>query len=184
MGEEKIVKLPVPVSDADHARGPAGAPVTVVKYGDYECPDCHKAHQAVLRMARQLENRVRFVYRHFPLVGVHPRALRAAEAAEAAAAQERFWEMHEMLYTNPNRLGDDDLRKYAHRIGLDMTRFDRELAEGDYAERILRDREHSIIEGISGTPTFYINDVRYAATGERLFEIVRAMVEGRAVNEQ
>src|SRR4051794_14779520 len=98
MSEAETIRLAVPVNERDHARGPTNALVTVVNYGDYECPDCQKRHRAVEKMARELLDRVRLVQRHFPLDEVHPHALRAAEAAEAAAAQGKFWEMHRLLY--------------------------------------------------------------------------------------
>ena len=109
-------------------------------------------------MIRPLLRKVRLVYRHFPLVNVHPHALRAAEAAEAAAAQGKFWEMHTLLYLNPESLKDNDLHKYAKRLGLDLKRFDSEMAGGVYLREILKDRDLSIINGISGAPTFFVND--------------------------
>src|SRR5499433_2719799 len=126
------MKLAVPIDDRDHAIGPADALVTVVNYGDYECPDCHRRHRDVEKMFDQLVNSVRFVYRHFPLVNVHPHALRAAEAAEAAAAQGKFWEMHRHLYTQRDKLEDRHLRHYAKEVGLDLDRFDRDMNDGTY----------------------------------------------------
>src|SRR5215813_12517150 len=137
--------LAVPISERDHTIGPPDALVTVVNYGDNECPDCHRGHRAVEKMFDQLVDSVRFVYRHFPLINVHPRALRAAEAAEAAAAQGKFWEMHRHLYTRPDRLEDRHLRHYAKEIGLDLNRFDREMAGATYSEQILSNYHNSII---------------------------------------
>src|SRR5437773_8154130 len=108
-----MTSLTVPVNDRDHVIGTPDATVTVVLYGDYESPDCRKMHQAIEKMIRPLVKKVRLVYRHFPLVRVHPRALRAAEAAEAASSQGKFWEMHTLLYLNPGRLKDNDLRSHA-----------------------------------------------------------------------
>jgi protein-disulfide isomerase len=161
MIEKQVFKLPVPINDSDHMRGPADAPITVVKYGDFECMVCAGAYRALKKMTPKLERKVRLVFRHFPLLRVHPRALRAAEAAEAAAAQGRFWEMYDQLFQNADKLEDKHLRKYARKIGLELDRFDQELADNTYADRIQRDVQQNVISGITGTPTFYINDVRY-----------------------
>ena len=122
------VRLEPPVGDRDHVRGPATAPVTLVEYGDYECPYCGRAHPVVGELRERLGDRLRFVFRHFPLDSVHPRARHAAEAAEAAGAQDRFWEMHDLLYENQEDLGDEALRRYAAEVGLDLERFEEDLA--------------------------------------------------------
>lgn len=171
------MKLAIPVSERDHAIGPQDALVTVVNYGDYECPDCHRRHREIGRMIDQLVKSVRFVYRHFPLINVHPRALRAAEAAEAAAAQGKFWEMHRHLYTQPDKLEDRHLRRYAKEAGLDLDRFDRELAAGAYTEQILADYHNSIVYGITGTPTTFVNGELYAMSGIELLSVVKSTVE-------
>jgi formate-nitrite transporter family protein len=176
MSGAETVRLTVPVNERDHVRGPANALVTVVHYGDYECPDCEKTHRAILKTARELQDRVRLVIRHFPLVKVHPHALRAAEAAEAAAAQGKFWEMDRLLYFYPDKLEEKDLRKYAKEIGLDLERFDREMADGIYAEQILKDLYFSVIHGITGAPTTFINDVRYAIRPIELISTVKAIL--------
>src|SRR5258707_4240039 len=116
MSEAETVRLAVPVNESDHVMGPTSAPITVVNYGDYQCPGCQKTHRSTEKLARELLDRVRLVHRHFPLVKSHPRALRAAEAAEAAAAQGKFWEMHRLLYLRPNKLRDRDLRRHAKEI--------------------------------------------------------------------
>jgi formate-nitrite transporter family protein len=116
-------KLVVPVDERDHTLGPADASVTVVDYGDYQCPDCHRRHKEIQGMVDELAGRVRLVYRHFPLVKTHPRALKAAEAAEAGATQRKFWEMHRLLYLSPDNLENNGLHRYAHKIGLDLERF-------------------------------------------------------------
>src|SRR6266478_7680815 len=137
MSEGKMTTLVIPINERDHLLGPSNASVTVVNYGDYQCPDCHRRHREVEKMVDTLRDRVRFVYRHFPLISVHPRALRAAEAAEAAAAQGKFWEMHRRLYLRPDKLGDRDLRRHAKEMRLDLERFDREMAGGIYSDQIL-----------------------------------------------
>ena len=177
MSQTDSIMLAVPVNENDHVMGPTSAPVTVVNYGDYQCPGCQKTHRSTEKMALELLDSVRLVHRHFPLVKSHPRALRAAEAAEAAAAQGKFWEMHRRLYLRPDRLRDRDLRGHANEIGLDLERFDREMASGIHADQILKDFHFSLNHGITGTPTTFINGVRYAMSGLELVATVRAIVE-------
>ena len=184
MSEAATATLAVPVNERDHVMGPTNAPVTVVNYGDYQCPGCQKTHRSTEKLARELLDRVRLVHRHFPLVKSHPRALRAAEAAEAAAAQGKFWEMHRLLFLRPNKLRDRDLRGYAKEIGLDLEKFDREMASGVNADRILKDFYFSLNHGITGTPTTFINGVCYAMSGTELLAVVRAIVEEQAASSQ
>jgi len=168
--------LPLPVNENDHVLGPADAYVTVVNYGDYQCPACHHRHREVQKLIDELRNSVRFVYRHFPLVKVHPDALRAAEAAEAAAAQGKFWEMHRLLYIRPDKLSDRDLRKHARAIGLDQEKFDREMAGSVYAAQILKDYYNAINYGITGTPTTFINGEFFAMTAVDLLTTAKRML--------
>ena len=177
MSEAETVRLAVPVNERDHVMGPTNAPVTVVNYGDYQCPGCQKTHRSTEKLARELLDRVRLVHRHFPLVKSHPNALRAAEAAEAAASQGKFWEMHRLLFLRPNKLRDRDLRRYAKEIGLDLERFDREMAGGINADRILKEFYFSLNHGITGTPTTFINGVLYAMSGTELVAAVKAIVK-------
>lgn len=176
--------LAIPVNDRDHTIGPLDASVIVVNYGDYQCPDCHKLHREVQRLVDALANRVRFAYRHFPLIKVHPDALRSAEAAEAAAAQGKFWEMHRLLYTSPSKLRDRDLHGHARAIGLDTDRFDREMADSTYASQILKDYYQAINYGISGTPTTFINGELYAMTGVELLTTVQSLLANLHANEK
>src|ERR687889_1113964 len=124
-----------PVGTRDHARGPMDAPVTLVKYGDYECPYCGEAHPVLKELQERVGEQVRFVFRHFPLDSTHPRARRAAQAAEAAASQGRFWEMHDLLYERQGELGEEALRRYATRLGLDPAHFEEDLEERAHAPR-------------------------------------------------
>jgi protein-disulfide isomerase len=140
-------------------------------------------HRAIEKMTQELLNDVRLIYRHFPLVHVHPRALRAAEAAEAAAAQGKFWEMHRLLFRYPDKLSDKDLRKHASVIRLDLGRFDDDMARGIYAQEILKSRDFSISRGITGTPTFFVNDELWAMSGVQLIEKVTALVEQRLTEQ-
>ena len=170
-------RLAVPVSDRDHVIGPAEAPVTVVTYGDYECPGCQSRHRATEKIFAELDNRVRFVYRHFPILKVHPRALRAAEAAEAAAAQGKFWEMHRLLYSRSRKLSDPELRRHARTIGLDLVKFDRDMASGAYTEQIKKGYYDSIISGISGAPTTFVNGALFPMSGVELLTAVAVTLE-------
>jgi protein-disulfide isomerase len=154
--------LTVPVSEErDHVQGPAEAPVTLVEYGDYECPYCGAAYPIVKEVQARLGEKLRFVFRIFPITTSHPHAEQAAEAAEAAASQDRFWEMHDVLYENQKRLRDPDLRDYAEQLGLDLEKFDQDLAEHVHAARVREDFMSGVRSGVNGTPTFYINGARY-----------------------
>jgi protein-disulfide isomerase len=154
--------LTVPVSDdRDHIQGSADAPVTLVEYGDYECPYCGAAYPIVKEVHARMGESLRFVFRNFPISTSHPHAEQAAEAAEAAADQGSFWEMHDVLYENQKRLGDEDLRGYAEKLGLDVERFDTELADHAHADRVHEDFLTGVRSGVNGTPTFYINGARH-----------------------
>ena len=145
----------------DHVRGEAEAPV-ILEYGDYECPYSRQAFRAIERVERELSGRVRFAFRHFPLTQIHPHALAAAAAAEAAARQDRFWEMHDLLYHRQKALEDDDLRLYANELGLDLERFDNDRANAAVRARIARDVASGEATGVvRGTPTLFIDGVLY-----------------------
>ncbi len=154
--------LAIPVDeDRDHMQGRADAPVTLVEYGDYECPYCGAAYPIVKEVQARLGDTLRFVFRNFPITTSHPHAEQAAEAAEAAAAQRKFWEMHDLLYENQRRLGDQDLRGYADQLGLDVELFDKELVEHVHAPRVREDFMSGVRSGVNGTPSFYINGTRH-----------------------
>ena len=140
----------------DHAQGPPRAPVTLVVYGDYECPFTRRARTVVRAAQQRAGDRLRYVFRNFPLAK-HPHAFRAAEAAEAAAAQGRFWEMHELLFRTQWALEDDDLAGYAAQLGLDLDRFRDDLTRHAHAPRIRADLESGQRSGVRGTPTFFVN---------------------------
>lgn len=149
--------LTVPVSETDHALGPAHAPVTVVEYGDLECPNCKQAAPAVKLLLARFENQVRFVFRHFPLEGVHPHAELAAEAAECAGGQDKFWEMHDLLFENQEHLKLNHLRSYAERLQLDMARFTAEMNDHVYLQRVREHLQSGNDSGVRSTPTFFVN---------------------------
>lgn len=153
--------LSIPVSDDDHSIGPADAPVTLVEYGDYECSFCGEAHPIVREATDRLGDRLRFVFRQFPIATSHPHAQAAAEASEAAGAQGKFWEMHDQLYRHQDALEDADLRTYAEASGLDLERFDREMASGHWADRVQAQFMGGVRSGVNGTPSFFINGFRH-----------------------
>lgn len=153
--------LMVPVSERDHVQGPPDAPLTLVEYGDYECPYCGAAYPIVKEAQSRLGQRLRFVFRNFPIATSHPHAEQAAEAAEAAAAQGEFWPMHDLLYENQKRLRDEDLVSYARQLGLDLGRFEQELTAHVYAARVHEDFMSGVRSGVNGTPTFYVNGHRH-----------------------
>jgi len=159
-----MATLVIPVSAHDHARGRADAPLTLVQYGDFECPHCALAHPRLLEIADELGDSLRLVYRHFPLTDVHPRAQRAAEAAEAAAKQGRFWEMIPLLHANHERLDDETLIRCAKKAGVDAKRLMKELGAGAHAARVRADYLGGLRSGVGGTPTFFINGERYEVT--------------------
>jgi protein-disulfide isomerase len=152
--------MPV-LPERDHIRGPASASVTLLEYGDYECPYCHAAHAVVNTLQAQLQSRVRFVFRHFPLTTIHPHAQVAAEAAEAAGSQRKFWQMHDALFSTEAPLTSSLLITAAAAIGLDMPSFHSELTRHVHVPRIREDFMSGVRSGVHGTPTFYINAIRH-----------------------
>ncbi len=155
-----------PVGPRDHALGAADAPVTLVEYGDFECPFCGRAYPELKRVLRRLKGKIRFVFRHFPLSAEHPHAQHAAEVAEAAAAQGKFWEMHDLLYQRQAALADEDLVRYARELGLDAERVRRELLAHVHAARVREDVVSGTESGVSGTPRFFINGRRHEEPGD------------------
>src|SRR5258706_10663175 len=154
-------KLVVPVARHDHIQGPIDAPLALVEYGDYECPYCGDAYPVVKAVQRQLGDRLWFAFRNFPLINSHPHAQHAAEAAEAAGAQGKFWEMHDLLFENQNALEDEDLARYAEALGLDARRLVSEVMTGAHSTRVREDLKSGARDGVNGTPTFFVNGVRY-----------------------
>ena len=159
--ESGTAKLTLPVSQQDHRRGAETAPVTLLEYGDYECPDCGQVYPIVKEIRRRLGDRLLFVFRNFPLTQIHPHAEHAAEAAEAAAAQEKFWEMHDYLFEHQDALDDTHLAQYAIDLNLDLPRFEQDFDDPAIIEHIREDVLSGIQSGVNGTPTFFINGVRH-----------------------
>jgi protein-disulfide isomerase len=170
-----------PVDEArDHLQGSAEASVTLVQYGDYECPYCGEAYPIVKELQERMGARLRFVFRNFPISTSHPHAEAAAEAAEAADAQGRFWEMHDLLYERQRHLTDRDLHAYAEHLELDVERFDQEMEAHVHAARVHEDFMSGVRSGVNGTPTFYINGVRH--DGSYAFEVLLEAFEGAAAD--
>lgn len=177
---EEIAKLVLPVTERDHSQGSSTAPVTLVEYGDYECPYCGQAYPIIKNIQKRLKDNLHFVFRNFPITQVHPHAQHAAEAAEGAGAQGKFWEMHDYLYEHQKQLDDSHLKQYASAVEvMDTARFDDEMARHVYAGRVREDFMSGVRSGVNGTPTFYINGVRYDDSWdeETLLETIERMIE-------
>lgn len=156
-------RLEMPVAADDHVQGSASALITLLQYGDYECPYTHLSRHSMRALQRELGHSLRFVFRHFPLAASHPHARAAAQAAEAAArqAEPSFWAMHETLFERQNALEEPDLRRYAAELGLDVDRFEQDRHGRTVAGRVDRDLASGKRSGVAGTPTFFINGVRH-----------------------
>ena len=168
-------RFAVPIGRRDHLEGNPNAEISLLEYGDYDCPDCGSARQLVKLLEEALGPDLCFAFRNFPLTRIHPLAQQAAEAAEAAAAQGRFWEMHDVLFENQDALELDDLASYAAELGLDANRLVAEIETGKYRARVHADVQSAIRSEVSGTPTFFINGIRYdgAAEPEAMLAILR-----------
>jgi protein-disulfide isomerase len=159
--------LLVPVTAGDHVQGSDAAPVTLIEYADYECPYSRIAYRVIKGVQQELGDQLRFVYRNFPLREIHPHAQHAAEAAEAAASQGRFWEMHDHLFEHQRALDDEHLHQHAATLGLEIETFDRDMAQHRHARKIDRDLRDGVQSGVRATPTFFINAVRHEGSLDR-----------------
>jgi protein-disulfide isomerase len=174
-------QLAAPVTADDHMLGPDNGTATLVEYGDYECPYCGVAESAVQDLRRALPDTLRYVFRHFPLIESHPHALSAATTAEAAGLQGKFWQMHDLLFKHQRALDGGSLLVYAAQIGLDIDRFGRDIESDVVLDRIRRDMEGGIRSDVEGTPSFFINGVKYEASWDYeslLTAITRAGEDG------
>lgn len=171
------MRLSEAIGPDDHVIGKAHAPVELVEYGDYECPYCARAHHEMTEVLRRTGKDIRYAYRHFPLTDIHPRALLAAQAAEAAGAQGRFWPMHSVIFENRGHLELEDLVVYAETIGLDAHRFARDLRSGTYVPRVQRDFRTGVHSGVKGTPAFFVDGAPQSGTDAEslVTEIRRAL---------
>jgi len=160
-GQSRVARLVLPVGERDHIQGPPDAQVTLVEYGDYECPFCGQAYPIIKAVQEHLGHRLRFVFRNFPLTEMHPHALKAAMAAEAAGEQGQFWPMHDLLYENQDALDERSLARYAESLRLDVERFRAELRAETYASLVHEDFMSGVRSGVNGTPTMFVNGVRH-----------------------
>jgi len=176
-----MTRLTSPVNDQDHVQGPQDARITLLEYGDYECPHCGAAYPIIEDLQREFATEMRLVYRHFPLTQIHPYAQLAAEAAEAAGAQNKFWEMHRVLFTHQDSLDDASLVVYAASLRLDLTSFRQALTFHLFEKKIRNDFMSGVRSGVNGTPTFFINDVRYNGAHEHdaLFAAIEKAARAR-----
>ena len=158
-----LSKLLLPIQPDDHVQGSPDARYTLVEYGDYECPACGQLFVTLRKLSAELEGELRLVFRHYPRSGVHTHAQQAAEAAEAANAQGRFWEMHDLLFENQNALSTKDLYRYADRLSLESQRFRNELKHRTYEDLVREDFRRGVANGVYGTPGLFINGIRYNA---------------------
>ena len=153
--------LKPPVNAKGHIQGSGHAAIELVEYGDYQCPHCGRAYPIIKHIQEKLGNKLKFVFRNFPLADAHPNAMHAAIAAEAAGAQGKFWEMHDIIFENQVHLGDSHLVRYAATIGLDVERFKKDFEKQEFADRVEADFESGIRSGVNGTPSFFINGKKY-----------------------
>jgi protein-disulfide isomerase len=157
-------QLTPPISAEDHVDGPDRAELELVMYGDFQCPYCTAAFPIVHRIRDQMAGRLLFAFRHFPLRNIHPDAERAAQAAEGAAAQGAFWQMHDRMYESRGALGREDLIQYATELGLDVGRFTTELDSETHAPRVQRDLDSGLASGVTGTPGFFVGGRLYGGS--------------------
>ena len=171
-------KLKPPVNSNDHIQGNANAPVELVEYGDYQCSHCGRAYPIIKRIQQQMGNQLKFVFRNFPLAESHPDAMNAALAAEAAALQGKFWQMHDIIYENQQALQEEDLINYAAQIGLDEDQFAADFGREEVEQKVEGDFESGVRSGVNGTPSFFINGEKYNGSWdeETLLQQLSSMV--------
>lgn len=174
-----MTDLTLPIGNRDHIQGDFDAPLTLVEYGDYQCPHCGAAYPIIKAVQANFGKRLRFVFRNFPLTSVHPYAEVAAEAAEASDRQKKFWEMHDYLFENQNDLSEGLFLESARALNLDEKKFLADLAERHFKERVKEDFMSGVKSGVNGTPGFFINGMRYLGPWDRntLTEVLNSIDE-------
>ena len=160
-------KLKPPVGSGDHVQGASTATIELVEYGDYQCPHCGRAYPIIKAVQKVMGDEMKFVFRNFPLQEVHPNALNAAVAAEAAGAQGQFWEMHDIIYENQSHLDDASLIRFAQKIGVDVEKFETDFEKPEFLEKVESDFESGVRSGVNGTPGFFINGQKYNGSWEK-----------------
>lgn len=167
------MSLKLSVSTADHTQGSSDASLVIVEYGDYQCPYCGAAYPVLKELMKEFGDQIRFVFRNFPLSEMHQYARTAALAAEAAALQGKFWEMHDAIYENQEYLNADLPLKLAEKLGLNIPQFKADIHKKELAEKVDTDFESGIVSGVNGTPSFFINGNKFNGGAEDLFQLVR-----------
>jgi protein-disulfide isomerase len=175
MSSSSNATLALAVGKRDHIQGPSSATVTLMEYGDYQCPFCSDTHSIIRKLQKHFGDQLRFVFRNFPQTKIHAYAQRAAEAAEAAGGQGKFWEMHDYLFEHQEALDAENLVQAAVALRLDKVKFSRDVAEQAYADRVQQDVQSGIDSGVGGTPTIFLNGVRH--DDEDDFETLKAKIE-------
>jgi protein-disulfide isomerase len=171
-----MATLKIPITPEDHNQGPENAEVTLVEYGDYECPHCGRAYPIVKQVQKHFGKRVRLVFRNFPLAEMHPHAEAAAEVAEFAGAQGKFWEMHDLLFENQTRLGDALFAELARKLKLSTSAMEQALEQNTFEARVRADFSGGVRSGVNGTPTFFINGHRHDDSFD--FETLVSAIDG------
>lgn len=160
------MNLKIAVNSKDHIQGNAAAQIELVEYGDYQCPHCGHAYPIIKAIQEKLGDNVKFIFRNFPLQEMHPNAVNAAVATEAASMQGKFWEMHDIIFENQHHLGDNHIKAYAEKIGLDVPKFENDFTEEALLQKVEEDFESGIRSGVNGTPCFFINGIKYQGSWE------------------
>jgi protein-disulfide isomerase len=172
-----MATLKVPVTSSDHIQGEEHAAITLVEYGDYQCPHCGHAHPIIKRVQKHFGKQLRFVFRNFPLNEIHPQAEIAAESAEFAATQDRFWEMHDAIFENQKDLSLPFLLQLAEKLKLSSGDLEQALAREQFAARVKEDFLGGVRSGVNGTPTFFINGQRHDAAPEALIAAIETQLK-------
>jgi len=164
------------VSDKDHIQGNMHAAIELVEYGDYQCPHCGRAYPIVKKLQKELGDKLKFVFRNFPLAEIHPEAVRAAVASEAAALQGKYWEMHDIIFENQETLSEEAFIQFAEELGMDSKQFRKDMAKKELLEKTEADFESGIRSGVNATPTFFINGEKYTIgwEGDRILQFIKA----------
>lgn len=181
-----MTQLFLPVNIQDHVYGNSNAPLELIEYGDYECPYCGKAYPIVKSIKQKLGSDLKFVFRNFPLSKIHPHAFSAAVATEAAARQDKFWQMHDIIFENQKTLSIENIIQFATTIGLDLDRFQNDMQQKELADKVSKDFESGMRSGVNKTPTFFINGKKYDGDwmGDQLFQYLEGLLTGTSISSE